>query len=715
MSLRSLKKKTKTAHQYTKGSSARHPFAAGTSSCIDEMLIHANELFLAQQYVRCQQVLASILDRQANNYPALQLLGHVHLQTERFLEALHTFEQGQPHEGKDLHCSFGRIFVLIAIGRIEKAFIALEQLPVKDERVCEVYFKLGRRLFDNNRLEQSLEAFQQALRIAPSLAGTHYNIGMIYETWAIHQQAATAYELALAENPNMIDAHVRLAKMYLKLYRTKEALAHVDEAIKREGEKSDTCNIAAQVHMQQLDHKQAIELFQRAIVLQDDNRAAHFNLIYLCNFLEESKSQELMRPSLQWVASQCFAQDHTGNEWARRTEHSRLRVGYLSPDFREHSVSYFFIPLIEAHSHEVVEVFCYSGVQQPDAITNRIKQAAEHWHPVGQLTDEELVQRIREDEIDILVELSGYTFGSRLLKVFSEQPAPIQVSWMGYPNTTGMPTIHYRLTDWIADPAGEEEKYSETLYRLPGSFLCYDPLDTPIPASAHDCHLDRAAFVFGSFNNIEKMTRPLVVVWAGILRRVPDSTLLLKSRYLADPAAHQRLQDWFSEEGIVPQRLDLRTAMPTRQEHFELYGKVDLALDPYPYNGTTTTFEALWAGVPVLTLRGDCHRSRVGTSILTHLGLDDYIAATPDDYIEKAVYMAGAGKRGCELCHRIRQRLQQSVMMDKASFARQMEEAFQEMWRRSLINSSATQKKARNDSGLGPTAINKIVSPQESA
>lgn len=693
MNLRSLKKKAKRAPTPTKSDTAGTSSVISPRLRIDELLTQANALYQSQHFERCTQLLHMILDQQADNLPALQLLGNLQLQTNRFLEALHTFERGQPHEGKDLHCSFGRIFVLIAIGRIEEAFIALEQLPVKDERACEVYFKLGRRLFDNNRQEQSLEAFQQALRIAPGLAGTHYNIGMINENWAMHQKAAISFEQALTRDPEMIDAYVRLAKMYIKLYRTTEALLQVDEAIKREGEKSDTCNIAAQAHMQQLDHKRAAELFQRAVHLEPDNRPAHFNLIYLCNFLEEPKSKELMRPSLQWVARQCFVQEQTGYEWARRTEHSRLRVGYLSPDFREHSVSYFFIPLIEAHSREAVEVFCYSGLRQPDALTNRIEQAAEHWLPVGQLTDEELVQRIREDEIDILVDLSGYTFGSRLLKVFSEQPAPIQVSWLGYPNTTGMPTMHYRLTDWIADPAGEEEKYTETLYRLPGSFLCYDPLDIPIPTPAQGCNHDQATFVFGSFNNIEKMTRPLVVVWAEILRRVPNSTLLLKSRYLSDSAAQQRLRDWFSEEDIVPQRLELRTATPTRQEHFELYNKVDLALDPYPYNGTTTTFEALWAGVPVLTLGGDCHRSRVGTSILTNLGLDDYIAATPDDYIEKAVIMAGEGKRGGELCHRIRQSLQQSVMMDKAGFARQMEEAFQVMWHRSCTKSSVSKKK----------------------
>lgn len=679
MSLRSLRKKAKTAHHSTKGGIARPPFASGPPPRIGEMLIQANEFFLAQQYEQCQQVLASILRQQADHLPALQLLGNVQLQTGRFLEALHTFELGQPLEGEDLHCSFGRIFVLIAIGRIEEAFVALDQLPVKDVRACEVYFKLGRRLFDNHRLEESLKAFQQALRIAPGLAGTHYNIGMIYEKWAMHQQAAVAFEQALALDPDMIDAHVRLAKMDIKLYRTQKALSHVDEAIKREGEKSDTCNIAAQAHMQQLDHNRAVELFQRAVVLQDDNRAAHFNLIYLCNFLEEPKSQELIRPSLQWVASQCSSRYQTGNQWAGTTAHSRLRVGYLSPDFREHSVGYFFTPLIEAHSREAVEVFCYSGVQQPDAITNRIEQAAEHWLPVGQLTDEELVQRVREDAIDILVELSGYTFGSRLLKVLSEQPAPIQVSWLGYPNTTGMPTVHYRLTDWIADPAGEEEKYTETLYRLPNSFLCYDPLDIPLPTTTRGSSHDRASFVFGSFNNIQKLTHPLVVVWAEILRRVPDSTLLLKSRYLADPAARQRLQDWFCEEGLVPERLDLRAATPTRQEHFELYGEMDLALDPFPYNGTTTTFEALWSGVPVLTLCGDCHRNRVGTSILTHLGLDHYIAATPEDYIEKAVHFAGTGRRGEELHRSIQQGLQHSALMDKAPFARQMEEAFQEM------------------------------------
>lgn len=283
MSLRSLKKKARTAHQSTKGGNARRPAPNDSQPQIEELLVQANTSFLAQHYDLCQQSLLAILDRQQNHLPALQLLGRVQVQTGRYLEALQTFELGQVLEDQDIQCSFGRIYVLIAIGRITKAFIALDQLPIKDARACEVYFKLGRRLYDNKRLEESLTAFQHALRIAPALAITHYNIGMIYETWAMHQPAASAYEQALCCDPSMIEAHVRLAKMYIKLYRTEEALAHVEEAIKCEGMKSDTCNIAAQAHMQQFNHDRAIELFQHAVALQIDNQAAHFNLIYLCN------------------------------------------------------------------------------------------------------------------------------------------------------------------------------------------------------------------------------------------------------------------------------------------------------------------------------------------------------------------------------------------------------------------------------------------------
>jgi protein O-GlcNAc transferase len=304
---------------------------------------------------------------------------------------------------------------------------------------------------------------------------------------------------------------------------------------------------------------------------------------------------------------------------------------------------------------------------------------------VGQLTDEELVQRIREDEIDILVELSGFTSGSRLPYVLSEQPAPIQVSWLGYPNTTGMPSIQYRITDWIADPAGEEAKYTESLCRLPVSFLCYDPLDIPSIAAEQGAADDRASFVFGSFNSIKKMTRPLVGVWAEILTRIPGSKLLLKCRYLEDQCASQRLREWFALDGITAERLDFRPFTPTRMDHFQVYTEIHLALDTFPYNGTTTTFEALWAGVPVLTLMGDSHRSRVGASIMTHLDLDDLIAATREEYIEKAVNMAREGERLRELRKAIGQRLQQSVLMNKTLFAQQMEEAYREMWQHASI------------------------------
>jgi len=309
----------------------------------------------------------------------------------------------------------------------------------------------------------------------------------------------------------------------------------------------------------------------------------------------------------------------------------------------------------------------------------RLKSLVEHWHDISAIDDASLAEQIREDGIDILVDLAGHTAGGRL-QTFARKPAPVQVAWLGYPCTTGLAAMDYRITDAYADPAGvSEAHYSETLFRLPDTFDCYGPpRDAPevgyLPAIA------QGHVTFGSFNNLAKLSAEVRALWARLLLAVPGSRLLLKSVPLADAAARQRLIGDFAAHGVGEERLILAAAEATHFSHLKRYHEVDIGLDPFPYNGVTTSFEAMWMGVPVVTLAGSGFISRMGVTMLTNLGMTELIADTPQGYVETAARLAGDIDRLAALRAGLRDRMAKSPLTDARRFTLNLESAYRQMW-----------------------------------
>jgi predicted O-linked N-acetylglucosamine transferase (SPINDLY family) len=317
-------------------------------------------------------------------------------------------------------------------------------------------------------------------------------------------------------------------------------------------------------------------------------------------------------------------------------------------------------------------------VKRPDAVTTRLKGLADHWLVTVGLSDDELAERIRADGIDILVDLAGHTANNRL-RVFARKPAPVQVTWLGYPNTTGLEAIDYRLVDAVTDPVGEADAWaSETLVRLEGGFLCYGALkDVPEP-TAPPC-LNTGTVTFGSFNNPAKVSAATLDVWAKLLSRLPQARLLLKGKSFADATTRALFLARLGERGVATERVELVAWQAGTTAHLALYHRVDIALDPFPYNGTTTTCEALWMGVPVVTLQGDRHAGRVGASLLTQIGLTALIANSVEEYLENAVALARNPERLSDLRRILRPRMAASPLCDAPAFARKMESAFRTM------------------------------------
>ena len=424
--------------------------------------------------------------------------------------------------------------------------------------------------------------------------------------------------------------------------------------------------------------REGIDLLRKAVETSSD-KVNHSKYLWHLHHATEVDRGELFEEHKRWAGI------HAPAELARVSHDNtidpdrRLRIGYISPDFCGHSVSYFFESILDAHDKEVVDVYGYGDIACPDQITEELKVKFGHYRNICGLNDRRVADMIEQDRIDILVDLAGHTSGNRL-GVLARKPAPIQVTYLGFPDTTGMDQIDYRLTDELADPPDAQKFHTEKLVFLPQGFLCYKPPGfappvTPLPA------VEKGYFTFGSFNNNCKIQPDVMRLWAQILKRKEKSRLLLKFGGGDDLAVRDHYLREFEGFGISQERVNICGRKSTI-EHFKMYGQVDIALDTYPYNGTTTTCEATWMGVPTLSLVGKAHASRVGLSILSRMGLRDFAASTPAEYVEKAIAFSGELENLAKIRASLRSMMFNSPLCDKKGFTMSLEAAYRAMWRR---------------------------------
>jgi len=370
-----------------------------------------------------------------------------------------------------------------------------------------------------------------------------------------------------------------------------------------------------------------------------------------------------------------------------RERERRLRVAYLSPDFRTHSVAYFMAPVIAAHDRTRVEVFCYYTCPLSDGITNKIAQLADHWLACADLSDDELAARLRADGIDILVDLAGHTIGNRILTL-ARKPAPIQISYLGYPHVTGLDAMDYLLTDEFAAPRVQPRAHEgERVLPLKSPMVVYQPafgsrglLAAAGPAVVPPPMLSRGYPTFGCFNDTSKISDAVIATWARLLAAVPGARLLLKSRALGEPAACAALLARFRKLDVDPDRLQLEGRIDDLAEHLARYGSVDVALDTFPYNGVTTTFEALWMGVPFVTLAGEVLCGRMGLSIATNANHPEWIADSAHSYVERAAALVRDPQVLARLRQHLRGELESSALLDAGNFTRHLEAAYRGVW-----------------------------------
>jgi len=652
--------------------------AAKLGSPATQLLATAVRLHQAGQLVAAEACYRQVLAVQPNLAEGHYNLGNALTAQGKLDEAIAAYRQaiGIKPDFAEAHSNLG--FHLAAQGKPDDAIAAYRQAIRIRSNYAEAHYNLGNALSGQRKLDEAIAAYRQAIRIDPDLASAHSNLGNALTAQSKLDEAIAAYRQAIRIKPDFAKAHSNLGNALAGQGKLDEAVAAYRQAIRIKSDYAEVYSNLGNALTAQGKLDEAIAAHRQAIRIKSDYVEAFSNMLLCLNYDDKLTNDHLFAAHREWderygQRAPTFTTYDNDRDATRR-----LRVGYLSPDFRQHSVAYFVEPLLRGHDRQKVEVFCYAEVTWPDAVTTRLQGLADHWLVTVGLSDQRLAERIRSDGIDILVDVAGHTARNRLL-VFARKPAPVQVTWLGYPNTTGLNAIDYRLVDAVTDPAGEADAWaSETLVRLEDGFLCYGGLrDGPEPTPP-PC-LKTGTVTFGSFNNPAKVSTATFDAWAKLLSRLPQARLILKGKSLADAATRALFFARLGERGVAD-RVELVTWLAGAAEHLALYHRVDIALDPFPFNGTTTTCEALWMGVPVITLRGHRHAGRVGASLLTQIGLTDLIANSIEEYVEIAVTLAGNSGRLDDLRRALRPRMAASAMCDEGAFACKMEAAFRSMW-----------------------------------
>jgi len=634
-----------------------------------EALYRLGRLFAAREALQTSLTAAATADAEF-------LLGRVLTGLGEPAAAVAAFERALRLRGD--HAAAWRFMApaLWAAGRAADCQAAFTHADELEPQPGEFYNELGIDLLGQRRAREAEAAFRQAIKLSPRLAPAHQNLGV-----ALANQERLGEAIAAEREATRLAKHSAAAWNNLAVFvasggEFSETRRAVQRALEVDPNNTDALNTLAQVQLEEGDAAAAIALRRRVLEIDPAHRAAGASLLMDGNYVAGEPAAQTLAAARRFASrlrpeGPAFA--FTGHD---RNPERRLRIGYVSADFRQHSCASFILPLFAAHERSAIELIAYSDNPLDDEITGQIRRHATAWHQIAGLGDSAVAELIHRDRIDILVDLSGYTAGHRL-PVFALKPAPVQATWLGYPNTTGLETMDYRLTDERADPPGAEAFYTEKLWRLPECFLAYGG-----PAAAHGGHSRTRALTFGSFNHLPKVTPQVIAAWSRILHGAPGSRLMMKAKRLGERSVRERYGRLFADNGIPAERLEFTGWQAKPSDHLALYDEIDIALDPFPYNGTTTTCEALWMGVPVITLAGDRHASRVGASLLGTMGLGKLVAESEADYVIRALALARAPDEIASLRNGLRARMAASPLCDAAGFARRMERAFREMWRR---------------------------------
>jgi len=647
---------------------------------IQQSLVQAAELSQSNHLDEAEQVLRQILEQQHNQHDALTLLGMIALKKgdpragellDRAAAAYRQLlaEQPQPQWYYNLAS------VLRFCGLIEQSLEALRQAIAMKPDYFEAYNNLGGLLEGSGQLDEAVAAYRKAVELFPQFSDAHFNLGNLYQRRGEVRLAIAAYQKAVLAKPAFPRALNNLGNLLRLVGQTEAAIEVFQHCLSFAPKFPEAWNNLGMAHRDAGQLDEAVDCMEWAIKINPSFHMAHSNKIYLQMFHpkydQAAIAQELkkwdtlhVQPLKKYIRT--FDNDRTADR--------KLRIGYVSSDFYQQAKAHFILPLLEGHDRSAFEIHCYSGVPRPDAITHRLHALADGWCNTVDMDDASLANQIRNDYIDILVDLSMHTANNRLL-TFARKPAPVQASWLAYPGSTGLSTLDCCITDGrLNPPVAGESIAGEQPIRLPDCWVCYDPLISNVPS----CPARQdGPIIFGCLNAPWKINDTSLEVWAQILKAIPASRLQLQ---LVAKSQCERVSRRMFELGITAPRVDFVNRCQ-REQYLRLYDQIDIALDPLPYNGIATTCDALWMGVPVLTQIGHTTVGRAGMSILNAVGLSDLVARDAGQLVQLACGLANDLPRLQTLRKNLRGQMEASPLMDRRKFTAGMESAYRQMWR----------------------------------
>jgi FkbM family methyltransferase len=688
-----LRRRQQEARPLLEAILAAQPAHAEANNLLGVMLLDEGDRAAAR--ARFEQALAT-----RPNFPAAHNnLGNIHLADGELDEAAHRYRTALSHRPDYVEAltNLGAVYNLLGDSTLAEPYCrkAVELAPDFAGAHCN----LGNVLLSQGRDGEAIACYREALRLSPNLPEALINLALVLHDSGYLPGALDYYRKQAEQRPGEFLPHVRIAQALQVMGRPDEAAEELERALELKPDSIEALAILAENYVHIGDARMGNNCQQQLVEANPHSASAHSRLVFDSMYLPGRSGSDLYRGFREWAELYATYPLLPPSPAASAEPARRLRIGYVSRDFFKHSVAYFLEPILRHHDHAAFEVYCYSTLTEGDEFTERFMQLADQWRDISTLSEQAATEQIYSDRIDILIDLAGHTKGSRL-GVFAQKPAPVQINYLGHPATTGLDTMDYRLGDAVSDPqelvAGH---YSETLWQLPHCFLTYQPPDDAPPVQAAPCAAN-GHITFGSFNNLAKVNDEVIAAWAKVLDAVPGSRLMLKSFALSSVRGHKRIVDGFAAHGIPAERLDLLEWSTGTNTHLSIYNRVDIGLDTFPYNGTTTTCEALWMGVPVVCLQGERHSARVGASLLHTVGLSELLADDLDGFVRIAATLAADPERLAALRSGLRARMQASPLLDHAGFTRRLEAAYREMWQ----SHCARRKAEAETDGTSPPA-----------
>jgi len=567
--------------------------------------------------------------------------------------------------------------LLNGLMRYAEAVPVLEKAVSLPGQVGTYYYEYGVALHKTNRFQEALDQYDKALAMGCNTGALHCNRGVIYKDFRRGGDAVMAFYAAVKLDPANVSYLNNLGAAAFELGLNSEALECFEQAVEKNPNLPTARNNIGNLLKDRARGMDALPQYRKSMELNPDDRDPQNNFLLCHMYIPDMDPKVVFEEHRKWGLS-IAKKIPSAFRFKPREAGAKIRVGFLSADLCHHPVAHFIEPIFRGYDRERFEFVAYGDQRKSDEFSARFAKQVDLWRETSSYDDRALAKLIHEDRVDILFELAGHTAYNRL-GVFALKPSPVQVSYLGYPGSTGLPTIDFRITDAFADPQGTTEHlHIEKLIRVPECAWCFEP-DASAPELEPLPALKNGFVTFGCFNNMAKLNPSLFETWAEILLRVPGSHLRLKARTLTDDGVRKELKSYFTERGIEEDRLDFFGHTKKIADHLNHYHSVDIALDSFPYHGTTTTCEAMWMGCPVVTRAGKTHVSRVGVSLLSAVGLQEFITDTREAYIEKVVALAGQTERLQELRSGMRDRLRQSVLMDEKRFVQGFETALMEM------------------------------------